>query len=361
VARPIDQHIDSKELNALVPSVPATEPNTPHLHPDIVRQAERHVQVCLECSRRVAKYREMMDRLSSAVVPAAAPRRAGCPQDQDVDWQEVADGMWPELKAKQLIMHAARCEHCGPLLRAASSAEATPDEEQLLAQLKAPSQPRSTRSPGSVWRVREASAWLVPAAALIAFVGILITRPSLSPPKVAASTFTEFAVNVHRQHAGGNLPLEVCSDSMQTVNQWLQARSQFSIALPDSPALPGDERPYQLEGARFVQLGNTRAAYIAYRVQSGPVSMIVTPDSVTVASGGVEASFPKVTFHYAMVEQHRVVTWTAHGLTYALVSQEGSHSQQSCMVCHSALRDRDLSRTPTPLNQQGAQVRPLWQ
>ena len=358
----MDQRINCKELNALLPSVPATGPGAPTLHPDIVRQAERHVQVCLECSRKVAEYREMMDRLSSAVVPAGAPRRAGCPQDQDVDWQEVADGMWPELKAKQLIMHAALCEHCGPLLRAASSAEATPHEEQLLAQLKAPSQPRPARSPGSsLWRGWRASALPVSAAALIAFVGILITRPSLSPATVAASTFNEFAVNVHRQHAGGNLPLEIRSDSIQTVNQWLQTRSKFSIALPDSPALPGEERPYQLEGARFVQLGNTRAAYIAYRVQSGPVSMIVTPDSVTVASGGVEASFPKVTFHYAMVEQHRVVTWTAHGLTYALVSQEGSHSQQSCMVCHSALRDRDLSRTPTPLNQEGAQLRPLWQ
>jgi hypothetical protein len=39
-----------------------------------------------------------------------------CPYDEDVDWHEVAAGLWPELKAKQLIMHAALCDHCGPLL-----------------------------------------------------------------------------------------------------------------------------------------------------------------------------------------------------------------------------------------------------
>jgi len=47
----------------------------------------------------------------------ALPRGVECPED--VDWNEVAAGHWPELKATQLMMRAALCEHCGPLLRAA--------------------------------------------------------------------------------------------------------------------------------------------------------------------------------------------------------------------------------------------------
>jgi hypothetical protein len=43
-----------------------------------------------------------------------------------------------------------------------------------------------------------------------------------------------------------------------------------------------------------------------------------------------------------------------NGLTYALVSEEGNDTQKSCMVCHSAMRDRDLSHTPTPLRQQSS-------
>jgi hypothetical protein len=89
--------------------------------------------------------------------------------------------------------------------------------------------------------------------------------------------------------------------------------------------------------------------YIAYQMETGPVSLMVTPDSVAVASGGVKVDFKKVSFHYRMVEGYKVVTWSLRGRTYALVSQEGNNAQRSCMVCHSAMRDRDLSQTPTPL------------
>ena len=86
------------------------------------------------------------------------------------------------------------------------------------------------------------------------------------------------------------------------------------------------------------------------RMRMAPASLIVAPDSLAVASGGVEADFKKIRFHYSMVGGYRVVTWSVHGLTYALVSQEDNGTQRSCMVCHSAMRDRDLSHTPTPLN-----------
>jgi hypothetical protein len=96
-------------------------------------------------------------------------------------------------------------------------------------------------------------------------------------------------------------------------------------------------------------MGGKSAVYVAYQMQTGPVGLIVAPDSSAIASGGVEAKFKKVTFHYLMVGRYKVVTWSLHGNTYALVSQEGNSTQRSCMICHSAMRDRDLSQTPTPL------------
>jgi hypothetical protein len=96
-------------------------------------------------------------------------------------------------------------------------------------------------------------------------------------------------------------------------------------------------------------------------MQASPVSLMVAPDSVAIATGGVEADFKKVSFHYRMVEGYKVVTWSLHGLTYALVSQEGNSTQRSCMVCHSAMRDRDLSETPTPLRAERNALEPLWQ
>jgi hypothetical protein len=82
---------------------------------------------------------------------------------------------------------------------------------------------------------------------------------------------------------------------------------------------------------------------------------------VALATGGVEAAFKKVSFHYYTVQDYKVVTWSVHGLTYALVSEEGNRTQRSCMVCHSAMRDRDLSDTPTPLADQKSLAKPFWQ
>jgi anti-sigma factor RsiW len=232
----------------------------------------------------------------------------------------------------------------------------TPQEEELLAQLKAPSRPdfiprRVLPPPPSRWRFMR---WLVPAAALILIVAALDMWSPLSPRPLSGAKFAEFAASTHRQHAQGNLVLDVRSDSQQTLNEWFRAKSPFSLALPASPAAPGEDRPYRLEGARLVKIAGKPAVYIAYQMQTGPASLVVTPDSVAVASGGVQVDYQKVTFYYRMVEGYKVVTWSLRGRTYALVSQEGNNTQRSCMVCHSAMRDRDLSQTPTPLLAQPA-------
>ena len=348
--RSVDKHIDNEELNAVVVPSADTRQDPHGLSRDSVREAERHVESCGDCSSKVSKYRQLVNRSSNVVVSEAAPPGADCPRD--IEWHEVAAGLWPELKAKQLIMHAALCDHCGPLLRAATSVDddPTPEEEKLLAELKAPSRPDlppepvpPPPSPGQFMR------WLVPALALTVIVGVLVTRRPSSPTLLSGPKFAEFAVSTHRQHAQGGLALDVRSDSQQTLNEWFKAKSPFSLVLPASPLAPGEERPYRLEGARLVQVGSKSAVYIAYQMEAGPVSLMVTPDSVAVASGGVKVDFKKVSFHYRMVEGYKVVTWSLRGRTYALVSQEGNSTQRSCMVCHSPMRDRDLSQTPTPL------------
>jgi anti-sigma factor RsiW len=350
LGRPFDKHIDVEELNALVPSDAGQE----LLGPD-VREAERHVQSCVECSRKVSLYRQLVTRSSNVVVSEVAAPGTACPQGRDVDWHEVAAGLWPELKAKQLIMHAALCDHCGPLLRAATSMDDDPssEEEKLLAQLKAPSRPDhvALRVPSQHSR-RGVMRWLVPALAVI-IVGLLIARLPSSQTPLSGSKYAEFAASAHEQHAEGNLALDVRSESQQALNQWFKTKLPFELNLPVAPAVPGEERPYHLEGARLVQVGGKPAAFIAYQLQTGPASMMVTPESVAVASGGVKVAFKKVSFHYRTVKGYKVVTWSLHGLTYALVSQEGNGTQQSCMVCHSAMRDRDLSHTPTPLHPAG--------
>ncbi len=348
MGRPLDKHVDNKELDALVPMSSKAGAD----FPDAVREAERHVASCADCRRKVVEYRQLAKRISSVVVSKVAPAGGDCPREEDVEWHEVAAGLWPEAKARQLIMHAAVCEHCGPLLRAAASVDddPTPEEEGLLAELKTPWRPDIARrpivSPPQRWRFGR---WLVPALATIGIVvAVIIMRPSSKTP-ISGPRFAEFAVNIHRQHTQESFPLDVRPDSQQALNEWLKTKLSFPLALPASPPAAGEERPYRLEGARLVTVAGKPAVYIAYKLQSGPASLTVTPDSVAVASGGVKAEYKQVTFHYRTVEGYKVVTWSLHGSTYALVSQEGNGTQRSCMICHSAMRDRDLSQTPTPL------------
>ena len=362
LGRPFDKHIGNEELDALVTSSSDTGQKPPGPSREAVREAERHVESCADCRRKVSKYQQLVHRFSNVAGSKVAPRRADCPKDEDVDWHEVAAGLWPELKARQLMLHSALCDHCGPLLAAATSADPDPSSqgERLLAELKMPSQlhcfPGPARPHPPRWQFVR---WLVPAVALVVIVGALSTIRILSQTPLSGTRFAEFAVRAHKQHAQGNLALDVRPDSHQTLNEWLKEKSSFSLALPASPAVPGEDRPYRLEGARLLPVGSKTAAYIAYQVQTGPASLVVVPDSVAVAAGGVEVDFAKVNFHYSMVDGYKVVTWSVHGLTYALVSREGNSTQQSCMVCHSVIGDRDLSKTRAPLRDEVNVIEPV--
>jgi len=372
MARPFDKHLDEQELDALVPSSSQTRQARRGLLRLAVHEAERHVESCASCACRLEQYRQLVHPTAGGLASESGTRETDCPTGQDVDWYEVAAGLWPQGKASQLIAHAALCDHCGPLLRAATSIaddEPSPEEQGFLAELKAPSRPAVNSMPGAIrpsplsafsWQRLLQFKVLVPALALLVLVSVFARRsPSFQSP-LSGPQFAEFAVDAHRKHAQGTLALDVRSESPQAVNDWFQSKSQ-SLALPTSPVDPGEQRPYRLEGARLIRVGNTTAAYVAYRMHSGLVSLIVAPDSVAVASGGVQVSFAKVNFHYATVQGHKAVTWSTHGLTYALISQEGNRTQASCMVCHSAMKDRELTHTPTPLPVDRSVVQPVWQ
>ena len=370
MARPLDKHLDDRELDALVPWNSRAHKSR-GLSPASVHEAMRHVESCSTCKAKVSDYQRLVRELADLAVSKATPS-GDCPIDRDVDWHEVAAGLWPDLRAQQLIMHAATCAHCGPRLRAATSVidDASPEEEQFLAQLKTPSRPTvQTGAKTTPFCAERRPAWQVllqwqtlgPVFALLLIVAIIGSRMSSSSAGFSVPKFAELAADTHKQYVEGRLALDVHSDSQQMVNHWFEGKTQFAVTVPASPAAPGEQRPFHLQGARVVRVGGKAAAYIAYQMQSDPVSLVIIPQSVAVASGGTQLSFEKVSFHYAMFEGYKVVTWSVHGLTYALVSKEGSRTQRSCMVCHSAMKDRDLSQTPTPLDSPRNFAQPVWQ
>ena len=179
---------------------------TPFARPSVT------VSSCDDCSRKVSKYRQLVHGFPNVVAREAAPPGADCPKDEDVDWHEVAAGLWPELKAKQLIMHAALCDHCGPLLRAATSVDAEPTSQRRKAAGGAESAVAARcQALHALWSAPrwQFMKWLVPAAALLVIVGVLSTIRSSSPASLSTRQYAEFAVRNHRQHAQGSLALDV--------------------------------------------------------------------------------------------------------------------------------------------------------
>jgi hypothetical protein len=359
--RPLDKHIDPQELDALTPSSVHGRLEEHGLSFNALRDAQQHVDSCDTCARKLRTYRKFLLRISNAVLSGATSKGPDCPNDENTDWPEVAAGLWGEPKAQRLIMHAALCDYCGPRLRAATSVDdPTAREEAFLAQLNVTARPsaqlQDQAAPASPLIRRRLTEWMiaVPAMAMMMLIAGVVTGVMrilpLSPvtSTVSGPMFAEFAVLTHRRFAGTDA-LDVRAESQEQLNEWFKAKVPFTLALPASPPFPGEERHYLLKGAQLVPLEGKTAVYIAYHTQTGPVGLMVVPDSLAVASGGVEAQFKKVTFHYRILEGYKVVTWSLRGNTYALLSQEGNSTQQSCMVCHSPMRDRDLTKTPTPL------------
>lgn len=331
-----DQHIDSEELNALVRSGAERLPAA-----DI--EVQQHLDSCAHCRGKVADYSRLLRRLSVRDSYPSSGKIGVCATGQDVNWRELSAGLWPELRTKQLIVHAAMCDQCGPLLRAATSSKRRPVQNEMMTSLPGPT---GRTASSEFWPLKQ---WLIPAVLFLIVIGALGVFRAQRHTRLSGPELAEFATNTQRQYAEGHLPLSFVSGSQQAINLWFKGQLDFPMALPASSPVPGETRPYKVEGARLLEVSGRKAAFIAYKMQSGPASLIVTPATLVIASGGAEAHFEKVTFHYSSIRGYKVVTWSQHGLTYALVSQEGNKTQKSCMVCHSSMKDRDLSQTPTPL------------
>jgi anti-sigma factor RsiW len=192
---------------------------------------------------------------------------------------------------------------------------------------------------------------LVVAAALVV-VSLLIgvwgvteyRKPRPNPP----SEFALMAVDTHLRHLRNQLPLEIASDAPERISSWFAGKVPFSLTLPNYQESSGQEKLYNLEGARLVGYKNDYAAYVAYKMSKQPISLVVTSEAVAQPSGGEEIVSKGLRFHYDSIQGLKVITWSDRGLTYALVSDLEERGQQSCIVCHQGTRDQDFIESLKP-------------
>lgn len=188
--------------------------------------------------------------------------------------------------------------------------------------------------------------YLVPIAAIVLValgVGVwrLVVLNTKSEP-VTLSEFARMAADTHLRHIQGQLPLEISSDVPEKISTWFTGKVPFVLKLPNYQEASGQEKLYQLEGARLVGYKNDYAAYIAYQMRTRPISLVVTSESVAHPAGGEEIVANNISFHFNSINGLKVITWSDRGLTYALVSDLEERGQQSCVVCHQGTKDQNL-------------------
>jgi anti-sigma factor RsiW len=183
-------------------------------------------------------------------------------------------------------------------------------------------------------------------ALIVGLWGLNIYKRQLRPKP--PSDFALMAVDTHQRHQRGQLPLEIASDAPEQISAWFAGKVPFRLALPNYQELSGQEKLYELEGARLVGYKNDYAAYVAYQMQMRPISLLVTSDAVAHPSGGEEIVSKGIEFHYDSIGGLKVISWSDRGLTYALVSDLEERGQQSCIVCHQGTKDQDFIESLKP-------------
>jgi anti-sigma factor RsiW len=177
---------------------------------------------------------------------------------------------------------------------------------------------------------------------LLPVVAWRIVNRAEKPEKGPACSFALLAAETHLRHVRGQLPLEVESASPQEISSWFVNKVNFRVKLPNYQESSGQEKLYELEGARLVGFQNDYAAYVAYQMKERPISLVITSASVVEPTGGEEIAAGVLKFHYNAIDGLKVLTWSDRGLTYALVSDLEERGQQSCIVCHEGAKDQNF-------------------
>lgn len=178
-------------------------------------------------------------------------------------------------------------------------------------------------------------------AGLVGFIGIQ-NGLDVIVATAEASGFPRMAVDVHKRHRRGHLPLEVNTDASGDISRWFEGKVPFSVMLPDYQETSGQDNRYEIKGARLVGFNGDYAAYVAYEMDQQPVGLVITSTSTAEPAGGEIISSKGTMFHFEIIDGLKVITWSHRNLTYALVSNLEERGQKSCMVCHQGAKDRDF-------------------
>jgi mycothiol system anti-sigma-R factor len=164
--------------------------------------------------------------------------------------------------------------------------------------------------------------------------------------QVRATNYVEAAVAQHRTYLNGALDSGLRSSSPEMVTAWFANKVPFDFRLPAAQVYPENKPTYQLTGARLVNYNGNHAALVTYESSNDKISLFVASSKTAVVAGGEEVHFRSLTFHYRTNSGFKVITWSNHGLSYALVYSASGPARTSCLVCHQNMADNKSFSDP---------------
>lgn len=192
--------------------------------------------------------------------------------------------------------------------------------------------------------VRRASSIRVMALVVLLLGFLFAFIPSVLR-QVRAASYVETAVAMHRSYLDGNRPLTLRTGSPELVTTWFTDKVPFQFRLPNAQSARNGPLSYRLTGASLVNYGGNPAALVIYEKEGQAISLLVASSKSAVVAGGDEVRFGTLTFHYRTDDGFKVVTWSNHGLSYALVSSVSGSARESCLVCHQNMADHHNFRS----------------
>jgi len=274
-----------------------------------------------------------------------------CGRELTVFESHLSDCAWCRLALAGRRQFLEQVAQARPPLSAPATLRAR--IEDILAGAPAPisSLSPAARVPGFMERVLSALPtfrWVMPRAAfaLVLLVSILggvwLDRQNGHRPR---SAFAAAALEAHKSRLHGELPLAIHSSSPEVIAAWFHGRVPVNVKLPPSEDL--SQQPSQIEGAGLTPFQGGKLAYIAYRVGTQQVSLLVAPVSAVTLDGRRQVAMKSLVFHYDSADGFHIVTWAVprKGVTYALVSDHSQHANQSCIICHASPKDRAFMRS----------------
>ena len=91
MTRPFDKHLDSDELDRLVSLQETSVTGSAQLSEPALREAQRHVESCHDCSRKLQRHQFVHSEILRMRVPNPLPPTSACMGD--AEWLEVAAEM----------------------------------------------------------------------------------------------------------------------------------------------------------------------------------------------------------------------------------------------------------------------------